>query len=146
MSRAACGNAAVIALLLLGALGLGLWQNGNWWQAPPLPRSWAWATLALLLYASACLGLWWRRRPRSSDTLHEGAAAWLVAWASQTGYARELAELTATQLRNAGQTVHLRPLEQVDARVLAQAQQALFIVSTTGEGDARIMRTVSCAG
>lgn len=136
MSRAACGNAAVIALLLLGAIGLGLWNSGDWWQAPPLPRSWAWATLALLLYAGACLGLWWRRRPRSNGPLREGEAAWLVAWASQTGQARELAELTATQLRSAGQTVLLRPLEQVDTRVLAQAQQALFIVSTTGEGDA----------
>lgn len=136
MSRTFWGNTAVIVLLLASAVLLGLWQNGAWWKAAPLPASWAWAAAAVVVYALACAALYWRRRPRRAGRGPIGQGAWLVAWASQTGYASELAELTAGQLRSAGKAVHLRPIDQVDAAVLGQAQQALFIVSTTGEGDA----------
>ena len=136
MNRAFWGNTAVIGLLVVAAVVLGLWQHGHWWQAPPLPRTWLWAGLTVVLYALAWAALRWARRPHHKDSLAPGSQAWLVAWASQTGYASELAELTARQLQGAGKAVRLRPIEQVDASLLAQTQHALFIVSTTGEGDA----------
>ena len=72
MSRAAFGNAAMIALLLLGAIGLGLWHSGDWWQAPPLSRRWTWAGLVVLAYAAAGLSLLLgtaTRRPSGKDRL-----------------------------------------------------------------------------
>src|SRR5690606_19686037 len=59
----------------------------------------------------------------------------LVAWASQTGFAQELAERTAATLAGAGVPVRLRELSQVDAATLAAVPRALFVASTTGEGD-----------
>ena len=97
MNRAFWGNTAVIGLLVVAAIVLGLWQHGHWWQAPPLPRTWLWAGLTVVLYALACAALRWARRPRHKDSLAPGSQAWLVAWASQTGYASELAELDAVR-------------------------------------------------
>lgn len=59
----------------------------------------------------------------------------LVAWASQTGFATALAERSAAALRESGRQVLLLPLDQVDGSVLAATRRALFIASTTGEGD-----------
>ena len=59
-----------------------------------------------------------------------------IAYASQTGYAEQLAQQTAVSLREAGMLVQVLPLAQVDALLLQQAKKILFIVSTTGEGDA----------
>ncbi|WP_029045196.1 sulfite reductase flavoprotein subunit alpha [Cupriavidus sp. amp6] len=60
----------------------------------------------------------------------------LVAYASQTGFAEQLALQTATALQGAGMPVQLLSLAEVDAGRLAACRQALFVVSTTGEGDA----------
>ena len=75
----------------------------------------------------------------------------LVIYASQTGTAEQLAAQTAESLRSAGLKVAVRDLGQVDAASLAEVQQAIFLVATTGDGDApdhamaferRIMRQV----
>ncbi|HEX4709265.1 flavodoxin domain-containing protein [Phenylobacterium sp.] len=60
----------------------------------------------------------------------------LVAYASQTGTAKGLADKTAGSLENAGQRTVLRDLGQVDARLLAEVGRAIFIVATAGDGDA----------
>ena len=60
----------------------------------------------------------------------------LVAFASQTGFAEELALATAKALTAGGAPVTLRDLSTVTAADLAAAGRALFVVSTTGEGDA----------
>jgi len=60
----------------------------------------------------------------------------LVAYASQTGFAEELARATAKALTAAGTPVTLRGLSSVTTSDLATAGRALFLVSTTGEGDA----------
>jgi sulfite reductase (NADPH) flavoprotein alpha-component len=60
----------------------------------------------------------------------------LVAFASQTGFAEELAKATAKALTAGGAPVTLRELSAVTAADLASAGRALFLVSTTGEGDA----------
>lgn len=100
------------------------------------------ALLLLAGYLAGCAWLWWRhreaRRAESRRLAAEGAQAdaWLVLHASQTGQAQALAEETARRLRAAGHAVRLMPLGMLDAGTLHQARQALFIASTTGEGDA----------
>lgn len=61
---------------------------------------------------------------------------WLVAFASQSGFAEQLAWRTAAQLQAAGLPVHVRPLAQVDAALLAGTDKALFVISTFGDGEA----------
>lgn len=78
-----------------------------------------------------------RRRAarRAAEALSQGAGEpVLVAYASQTGFAEELAGATAQALSDAGAPVTLRELSAVTAGDLSG--RALFIVSTTGEGDA----------
>ncbi len=132
--RERAGTAAVALLLAALAAGLLRLHDGDWWTAPPLPWQWRVAGLSVALYLMACAALGLRGR-----RLRRGAAprsAVLVAWASQTGFARELAERSATALAAAGQPAQVLPLERVDAARLAASSQALFVVSTTGEGDA----------
>ncbi|USQ95089.1 sulfite reductase subunit alpha [Caulobacter sp. RL271] len=78
-----------------------------------------------------------RRRAarREVQALSQGAGEpVLVAYASQTGFAEELANATAKALSDAGAPVTLRELGAVTAPDLTG--RALFVVSTTGEGDA----------
>lgn len=60
----------------------------------------------------------------------------LLAYASQTGFARQLAEKTLESLQKSGVESRLLALDEVGIDLLASCQRALFIVSTTGEGDA----------
>ncbi|MFZ6862144.1 sulfite reductase subunit alpha [Undibacterium sp. Ji67W] len=59
-----------------------------------------------------------------------------IAYASQTGYAAQLAEKTAQYLQQAGMSVEMLTLNQLSLAKLTAQQNILFIVSTTGEGDA----------
>jgi len=78
-----------------------------------------------------------RARRREAADLASGAGEpVLVAFASQTGFAEELAKATAKALTAGGAPVTLRELSAVTAADLAKAGRALFVVSTTGEGDA----------
>ena len=94
-----------------------------------------------LSYAGVCLAPWLRARAkrRAADAAKAALAnspAWLVAYASQTGNAEELATQTAQSLQLAGIAVRLCPLAELTAADLQQAERALFLVSTYGEGDA----------
>lgn len=94
-----------------------------------------------LSYVGVCLSPWLRARARrrASDAAKAALAnspAWLVAYASQTGNAEELAAQTARNLQLAGIPVHLCVLAELTAIDLQQAERALFLVSTYGEGDA----------
>jgi len=93
------------------------------------------------VYALFCAGIALREALRAAATrkaaqaLSQGAGEpVLVAYASQTGFAEELASATAKALSDAGAPVTLRELGAVTAADLTG--RALFIVSTTGEGDA----------
>jgi len=134
--RALLGNAAMLALLLVAALALLPLHNEAWWPAWPRPRQWWLAAGSLLAYAVAVAWLLLRTRERETQVADSSTALpWLVAHASQTGFALELATHTAASLRAAGAQVALLPLSAVDAATLARTRRALFIVSTTGEGD-----------
>lgn len=100
----------------------------------------------LLAYALLCAGVAWRHRRRQaaasarlevevSPQAHPDPPV-LVAFASQTGRAEGLARQTAHRLQAAGIPVRVRPLGELVASELQAAGRALFVVSTTGEGDA----------
>lgn len=94
---------------------------------------------AVLAYAGLC-GLVYRShaRRRQADTLAPagGVAPVLIAYATQTGTAEQHARQTARLLNTAGVLTRLVSLSQLGAVDLQQAERALFIVSTYGEGDA----------
>jgi sulfite reductase (NADPH) flavoprotein alpha-component len=66
----------------------------------------------------------------------DGRRPWLVAFASQSGFAEQLAWRAAAQLQAAGLAVQVRPLGQLDAATLQQTDNALFVISTFGDGEA----------
>lgn len=136
--RARVGNALVLAVLAAIAVLMARWQGGDWWVATPATARWAVAGAAVFAYVGLTAGwLWWaHRRDRAvspSDAVPHDAT-WIVH-ASQTGFSIELADLTAESLRKAGMQVQRCALEHLDGERLATIPQALFIVSTTGEGD-----------
>jgi sulfite reductase (NADPH) flavoprotein alpha-component len=75
---------------------------------------------------------WWRHRQHAQSP---DASAVIVAYASQTGTAATIARATAEALSASGRAARLCSLAELDPATLAQANQALFIASTTGEGD-----------
>ncbi|MHC6227237.1 PepSY domain-containing protein [Pseudomonas sp. X10] len=64
------------------------------------------------------------------------AGSWLIGFASQSGFAEQLAWQSAGQLQSAGLPVQVRPLAELSQDDLRQAQRALFVVSTFGDGEA----------
>jgi len=64
------------------------------------------------------------------------APAWLIGFASQSGFAEQLAWQTAGQLQAAGVPVNVQPLASVSEQDLLNATNALFVVSTFGDGEA----------
>ena len=106
-------------------------------SAPPL--QWLWLGCQL-----SSAGLIFRlhltlKRRNVTNTVNtdspEPAQSWLVAYASQSGMALQLARCSAQQLQQAGFNVLLTELNQLSRQRLEQFQKALFIVSTYGEGE-----------
>ena len=107
----------------------------------PEARRWLWAGVVVALYALFCLAIAlhaaWRgkRARRAAEALSQGVGEpVLVAYASQTGFAEELSTATAKALADAGAPVTLKDLSTVTSNDLTG--RALFVVRTTGEGDA----------
>lgn len=97
------------------------------------------ASGVVLAYAGFCAAIvagHRRQRARLHGWFSDGDDATLVAYASQTGFAEQLAMQTARALQGAGVPVRLLSFADLDATHLAGCRQALFLVSTTGEGDA----------
>jgi sulfite reductase (NADPH) flavoprotein alpha-component len=96
------------------------------------------ACVVVLLYLSSCAYfLRPQRRPSLTATASDGTTPpILVAFASQTGFAAEIADRTAQSLQAAGTPVMLASLRDIDEQILRNTRHALFVVSTTGEGDA----------
>ncbi|MCK8784552.1 sulfite reductase flavoprotein subunit alpha [Roseomonas sp. NAR14] len=107
---------------------------------PPETRRLLLALLVLLLYAGFCLAVWAVRRWRRGGFRRPGRADrqpdLLVAYASQTGSAERLALGAARSLQGAGLNVAVAGFEALGPDTLRAARRALFVVSTTGEGDA----------
>lgn len=100
------------------------------------------AALVLMVYIIFCAWIFWRHykkialnQTNSGVHLRDDTSV-LVAYASQTGNAEELAKKTADSLITAGLTVEVHALAMIDNEMLLAFNRALFVVSTTGEGDA----------
>ncbi len=98
------------------------------------------ASAVLVAYLLFCGLIYWRaaRRPGGARIIGgaAGVAPVLVAYASQTGFAEELAQRTAAMLQAGAVPVRLTGLDALASSTLAASHRALFVVSTTGEGDA----------
>jgi sulfite reductase (NADPH) flavoprotein alpha-component len=107
------------------------------------PVRWLWAALAVGLWLlTIALVRWSQARARRAAA---GSAALapagdappvLVAFASQTGLAEELAWMTARSLSDAGTPARVVPLGDLQPAGLKAAGRILIVASTTGEGDA----------
>ncbi|WP_127169125.1 sulfite reductase flavoprotein subunit alpha [Xanthomonas sp. BRIP62415] len=133
-SRVWLGNGLVL-LALAGVVGwLGGLHDGTWWSAPT-PQRWQLAALGLALYLGLCTAVLLRARTRVGAQRADASGV-LIVWASQTGFARELAQRSVAALQSAGVGAHALPIEAVDRDQLIRVPRLLCIVSTTGEGDA----------
>jgi sulfite reductase (NADPH) flavoprotein alpha-component len=107
------------------------------------PIRWLWAAAAVALWLLIVAAVAWRRvrsrraaLDRASALAPAGAAdALLVAFASQTGQAEELAWMTASSLSEAGVPARVALLGDLEPEQLRAAGRVLIIASTTGEGD-----------
>ncbi|SQG00403.1 oxidoreductase FAD/NAD(P)-binding:PepSY-associated TM helix:flavodoxin/nitric oxide synthase [Paucimonas lemoignei] len=85
-----------------------------------------------------------RRKKRDIKSARGGVAAhtdsdapaWLIGFATQSGFAEQLAWQTAGQLQAAGLPVKVQRLADLTEQDLRQSQNALFVVSTFGDGEA----------
>ena len=108
------------------------------------PVRWLWAAVAVILWLMVIAAVAWSRgRARRSAAARAsglapagGAEPLLVAFASQTGHAEELAWMTAASLSDAGAPARVALLADLEPDELRTAGRVLIIVSTTGEGDA----------
>jgi sulfite reductase (NADPH) flavoprotein alpha-component len=88
--------------------------------------------LSYLAFSAYFLRPLWR--PRSTEPI--APATTLIAYATQTGYAQQVATQTARSLQSAGRDVQIASISDVAVADLTNVERALFVVSTTGEGDA----------
>lgn len=138
--RVAVGNLMLLTALVMLIALLGIWHARELiWTWPGERRVFA-ASLCAVAWCGFVLLVAWRRRAISTeshaDVPGQAGAVTLLAYASQTGFAAELAQQTARRLQTASVPILPCELGQIDGPVLAAAERVLFIVSTTGEGDA----------
>ncbi|MEK1940907.1 MAG: sulfite reductase flavoprotein subunit alpha [Pseudomonas sp.] len=100
-------------------------------------------TMPLFFITGWLLYLDRRRKKRQVRAARGGVSAdatsgesWLIGFASQSGFAEQLAWQTAGQLQAAGQPVQVHALASLSAAQLREARNALFVVSTFGDGEA----------
>jgi sulfite reductase (NADPH) flavoprotein alpha-component len=130
----------LLLLALLAAMAAVAWR----WQ----PREAVWTHDGEhWLAAGACLLLWvglaagtawrrWRRLPPIASVSEDVFSGIELIHASQTGFAAALAERSAASLQLGGAACRLRSIEAFNDAAPPSAGRQLWIVSTTGEGDA----------
>jgi len=102
------------------------------------------AGTAVAAYAAMCAAIYARERRAGQAAANDAAAlagddgepSTLVLFATQTGQAEAIAWQTARRLRASGTPVRVMALDALDAATLGRADQAFFVASTYGEGDA----------
>ncbi|MEO8669991.1 MAG: sulfite reductase flavoprotein subunit alpha [Tahibacter sp.] len=132
----------LIAIVCLsGAFALaGAWQRDGLIWIDAEPGKCLMATLCLGLYVTFCA---WSVRmssrhitaPPMAFVPDDSSPPMLVVFASQTGFAENIAARTAKALSIAGVAVRLVSMATLDTADLLKAERAIFIVSTYGEGD-----------
>lgn len=107
------------------------------------PVRWLWAAAAVVLWLTVVAAVGWRRARAHRAAAARAAAlapadaadVLLIAFASQTGQAEELAWMTAASLSQVGLPSRVARLGDLDPDALKAGGRALIIASTTGEGD-----------
>ncbi|MBV0933113.1 flavodoxin domain-containing protein [Marinobacterium weihaiense] len=104
------------------------------WQLDDVSGARRWiASLALLAYAAVLAAA--LRRSGDRAGLQGGAQDYCIAYATETGTARQLAQATRKRLRQTGFQAEVVALNRLaDTEVPEQA--LLLVASTTGQGDA----------
>jgi sulfite reductase (NADPH) flavoprotein alpha-component len=123
-------------------------HTGSYWGLPGRIVITVAALLMPLFFITGWL-LYLDRRRKKRDirsargevsTVTSGSAsqgpAWLIGFASQSGFAEQLAWQTAGQLQSAGLPVRVQRLADMTEQDLNQSHNALFVVSTFGDGEA----------
>ncbi|HYC75248.1 sulfite reductase subunit alpha [Brevundimonas sp.] len=108
------------------------------------PVRWLWAAAAVVLWLLIVAAVAWSRARARRAAAHRAAVlapaeasdALLVAFASQTGQAEELAWMTASSLSDVGVPARIVLLGDLEPDELKAAGRVLIVASTTGEGDA----------
>lgn len=114
-------------LMLSGCMIVSVWQLTEL----SLERQWL-ATVVLLAYALV-LG-WSLRRYRQRQPGTSGPVDFLIAYASETGTARQLAQQTRKRLLKQGFSSAITELNRLGDAVLP-GRALLVVASTTGQGD-----------
>jgi sulfite reductase (NADPH) flavoprotein alpha-component len=135
--RERLGSTALL-ISLFAIAGLFATFQPSWPTVTGSGGRWLGAAAATLVYLGACAALLLVRRSLASGTAttRQHADSLRVVFASQTGLAEYFARRTVESLRSAGVASHAVSIADVDADLLASASRLLFVVSTTGEGDA----------
>ena len=123
------------AVILLGTLA-GVAGTALGLLAPSRTGMAAGVVMAYAGFCAAVIGRHRQRHARAGQLAEAKDGATVVAYASQSGFAEQLALQTAQALQDAGVPVQLLSFDQLEAGRLAHCRQVLFVVSTTGEGDA----------
>ncbi|MBS7457125.1 sulfite reductase subunit alpha [Coralloluteibacterium stylophorae] len=146
------GNALVLLLLAGVCAALAAWHGDALWRAPaPGLRNGLAAAAAVAAWAGlVVLQAVLRRRRTRARTATAGHAAVAIHFASQTGFAEDLAWRSAAALGEAGTTARVAPLDAFDPAAASTPRTVLFVAATTGEGDApdasaRFLRRVMAA-
>ncbi len=137
-SRGVIGNSVVLFALAVIAVVLAKWQRVPLAWVDPAPTRLAGAVAVIVVFTMFCLALRMRRRVRAARLQVAEVAvadAVLVAYASQTGTAEDLARRTLRTLADAGCAARLVAFDAIDEALLRATRRALFVVSTYGEGD-----------
>ncbi|QIL79849.1 nitric oxide synthase [Diaphorobacter sp. HDW4A] len=108
------------------------------------PARWAGAAGLVFAYSALCARVAWVTRQKRLDISRDndvpaGQSQWpavLVVYASQTGQAEGIAREATRMLRESGLRVTLLPIDGLNTEILMAHERSLWIVSTTGEGDA----------
>lgn len=87
---------------------------------------WTWAAIATIAFVAVSAWYLWPRK----QTLTKKTST-IVVFATQTGFAQELAQKTAAQIPNAVAIA----IDRLSPEKLARFSKSYWIVSTTGEGD-----------
>ncbi|MDQ0011406.1 sulfite reductase (NADPH) flavoprotein alpha-component [Luteibacter jiangsuensis] len=136
--KALAGQAGLCLLLATLAVWFGLLQDFSTMQAPALPRLMAAGVLLLAWMIFTAFAT--RHRASAGDVRDAGGI--LIVHASQTGFATELAVRTAGVVHAGGPRAEVRGMDALTTDRLERATRVLFVVSTTGEGDAPDMASL----
>lgn len=81
---------------------------------------------------------WWhyRHRARIDKQPLSEVSDWLIAYASQSGTAAQLAWQSQEQLAEAGVSAQVTTLNRLDTEILQSHKNILLVISTFGEGEA----------